>query len=325
MFSLSTAHIWNNLISTETFSNTALVSWFNDAFYAAALQTVYIFSLQTTPNTVGLDAAVSGLSVYFSGLTVITIGLLLVAFYCFSFGVKLSTNFTTQVDLTTSVYVYFAELEEEMGSVEDASIYFLLFGALIVWFFFIFVGIEIFATHLSSVIAIFSILAFTAFITPGFVFKNFGLAFTHYVRGGGRTNSLLFEAMLDFVAVAVSMIRFLIQNIRFVFIFSAFFELYEYIVGGINLTSLHLWASTTSNIFAPTANLTAWNITGVFSTLFLQYALYLYYLGHLLVLFVAQLSIYFALSFWLFFFLYTTFTSRAQENYFAVRRINANV
>jgi len=96
------------------------------------LQTVYIFSLQTTPNTVGLDAAVSGLSVYFSGLTVITIGLLLVAFYCFSFGVKLSTNFTTQVDLTTSVYVYFAELEEEMGSVEDASIYFLLFGALIV-------------------------------------------------------------------------------------------------------------------------------------------------------------------------------------------------
>ena len=325
MFSLSTAHIWNNLLSSETFSSTALTSWFNDAFYAAALQTVYVFSLQTAPNTLGLDAAVSGLSVYFSGLTVITIGLLLVIFYCLTFGLKLATNFTTQVDLTTSVYVYFAELEEEMGSVEDASIYFLLFGALIVWFFFIFVGIEIFATHLSAIIAIFGILAFTAFITPSFVFKNFGLAFTHYVRGGGRTSSLLFEAMLDFVAVAVSMIRFLIQNIRFVFIFSAFFELYEYIVGGINLTSLYLWTSTTSNVFAPAASCATWATAGVFTTLLLQYALYLYYVGHLLVLFVAQLSIYFALSFWLFFFLYMTFTSRAQENYFAVRRANAFV
>lgn len=324
MFSLSTAHIWNNLISTETFANSSLTSWFNDAFYAAALQTIYTFSLNTV-STTELENTVSGLSVYFSGLTVITIGLLLVVFYSISFGVKLSTNFTTQVDLTTSVYVYFAELEEEMGSVEDASIYFLLFGALIVWFFFIFVGIEIFATQLSAIIAIFGILAFTAFITPSFVFKNFGLAFTHYVRGGGRTSSLLFEAMLDFVAVAVSMIRFLIQNIRFVFIFSAFFELYEYIVGGVNLTSLHLWASTSSNIFAPSLSVMSWSTTSVFGTLLLQYILYLYYVGHLLVLFVAQLSIYFALSFWLFFFLYTTFTSRAQENYFAVRRANANV
>lgn len=325
MFSLSTAHIWNNLISTETFANSSLTSWFNDAFYAAALQTVYTFSLNTTSAATELDSTVNGVGAYFSGLTVITIGLLLVVFYSLSFGVKLSTNFTTQVDLTTSVYVYFAELEEEMGSVEDASIYFLLFGALIVWFFFIFVGIEIFATQLSAIIAIFGILAFTAFITPSFVFKNFGLAFSHYVRGGGRTSSLLFEAMLDFVAVAVSMIRFLIQNIRFVFIFSAFFELYEYITAGVNLTSLHLWASTSSNVFAHSASVASWGMTSVFATLLLQYILYLYYVGHLLVLFVAQLSIYFALSFWLFFFLYTTFTSRAQENYFAVRRASAHV
>jgi hypothetical protein len=50
-----------------------------------------------------------------------------------------------------------------------------------------------------------------------------------YIRGGGKTTSLLFETMLDFVSISVISMRFFIQNIRFVFIFSAFFELYEFI------------------------------------------------------------------------------------------------
>jgi len=91
----------------------------------------------------------------------------------------------------------------------------------------------------------------TAIFIPAFVLKNFGLAFVNYVRGGGRTSSLMFETMLDFVAVAVIMIRFMIQNIRFVFIFSAFFELYEYIYDKLNFDLLY-----TAQISATTSVLT---------------------------------------------------------------------
>lgn len=53
--------------------------------------------------------------------------------------------------------------------------------------------------------------------------------FVQYVRGSGRTTNVLFEIMLDIVSVSIIMIRFFIQNIRFIFIFMAFFELYEFI------------------------------------------------------------------------------------------------
>jgi len=56
-----------------------------------------------------------------------------------------------------------------------------------------------------------------------------GLAFAQYVRGAGRSTSLIFETLLDFVSVSVIIIRFFVQNIRFVFIFVGFFEYYEYI------------------------------------------------------------------------------------------------
>ena len=53
-----------------------------------------------------------------------------------------------------------------------------------------------------------------------------------------------------------------------------------------------------------------------------QILMYIYYLGHLTILFLMQLSIYFMLSFWLFFFLYTSFLSNPDEKYFTVIRSN---
>ena len=62
-----------------------------------------------------------------------------------------------------------------------------------------------------------------------------GLAFSHYVRGAGNSSNFLFETLLDFIAVSVIFIRFFIQNIRFILIFFAFFELYEYVYLSLNL------------------------------------------------------------------------------------------
>jgi hypothetical protein len=55
-----------------------------------------------------------------------------------------------------------------------------------------------------------------------------------------------------------------------------------------------------------------------------QVLMYIYYLGHLTILFLMQLSIYFMLSFWLFFFLYTSFLSNPDEKYFISARSKAS-
>ena len=236
----------------------------------------------------------------------------LVLFYSLSYGAKLFSNYISGVDLYQVTFNYFADLEEELGSADDALFYFLVFGLVIVWFFFLTVFSGFLQGNISWIVALLGIVAITAFVIPAFVLKNFGLAAVMYVRGSGRTTSLLFEAMLDFVSVAVIMIRFLIQNIRFVFIFSAFFELYEFIYDKFYQDSIlgltnSIWANQSTNF------LYWYEFAGHF---ILQWILYLYYLGHLTILFIAQLSIYFALSFWLFFFLYTTFTLESHEKYF---------
>ncbi|MCB1712540.1 MAG: hypothetical protein KDH96_08735 [Candidatus Riesia sp.] len=73
-----------------------------------------------------------------------------------------------------------------------------------------------------------------------------GIYFSHYVRGSGRTTNIIFEIMLDVVSVSVIMIRFFIQNIRFVFIFGAFFELYEYIYFKLDTLFSYLFTTTFS-------------------------------------------------------------------------------
>lgn len=252
-------------------------------------------------------------------LTVVFLGFV---FYILSYGVKLLKTVTTNLDAYTTAFAYFADLEEEMGGVDDGLFYFLVFALVIVWFFFftLWAG-YVLSQSISWIVALFAIVGATAIFIPVFVLKNFGLAFVNYVRGGGRTSSLMFETMLDFVAVAVIMIRFMIQNIRFVFIFSAFFELYEYIYDKLNFDLLYTAQVAATSSLLNGAEHSAWYWYDLVGHYVLQWVLYLYYLGHLTLLFIAQLSIYFALSFWLFFFLYTTFTLETQEKYFLLKKI----
>ena len=70
-------------------------------------------------------------------------------------------------------------------------------------------------------------------VVPNSVFLQIGLAFVQYIRGSAKSTLLFFETLLDFVSVSVIIIRFFVQNIRFVFIFVGFFEYFEFIEGKI--------------------------------------------------------------------------------------------
>lgn len=239
-----------------------------------------------------------------------------ICFYFSSFGIRILQNYLSGIDTYFTSFAYFTDLEEEIGSADDSLYYFLVFGLFVLWFFFFTIWGGFFFSNISWIVVIFFFVGLAAILIPLFVLKDLGIAFVNYVRGAGRSSSLLFETMLDFVAVSVIMIRFAVQNIRFVFIFSAFFELYEYIYDKINLDSSLVGGGVFSInfFFSSTASNYYWYELLIHFVA--NWALYLYYLGHLTLLFVAQLSIYFILSFWLFFFLYTTFSLESHEKYF---------
>jgi hypothetical protein len=48
-----------------------------------------------------------------------------------------------------------------------------------------------------------------------------------YLRGAASSSNLLAEAFFDLISVIIIFTRFVVQNIRFLLVFVAFFELFE--------------------------------------------------------------------------------------------------
>jgi hypothetical protein len=48
-----------------------------------------------------------------------------------------------------------------------------------------------------------------------------------YLRGAGSSSNLVVEAFFDIIGVIIIFTRFVVQNIRFLLVFVAFFELFE--------------------------------------------------------------------------------------------------
>lgn len=244
-----------------------------------------------------------------------------VAIYIVTVGARIIANNTSGRDNLLAIYAYFDDWEEELGSLDDSLYYILLMGLVVVWFYFLMLlSSFLLVKNISWLVSIFTLILTSGLIVPGSVLKHMGIYFAHYVRGSGRTTNLVFEIMLDFVSVSVIMIRFFIQNIRFVFIFFAFFELYEYVYFKLDVLFTYVlhgavsWEGLWQNKYAQ------WSAVEVILQIWTQWFTYLYYLGHLTLLFIVQLSIYFILSFWLFFFLYTTFLLQPHEKYFFYKR-----
>ncbi len=243
------------------------------------------------------------------------------ALYLLLAGARIVANIASGRDNFFTNYAYFDDWEEELGSLDDATYYGLLFGLVVIWFYyFTLVSSYIILNNLSWIIAIFTIILTSGILVPAAVLKHMGIHFVQYVRGSGRSTSLVFETVLDFVSVSVIMIRFFIQNIRFLFIFFAFFELYEYAFDKLDVIFAHTLGSAVTWEGFWGGHYTGWYVHELFSQILIQWFTYLYYLGHLTLLFIVQLSIYFVLSFWLFFFLYTTFLLQPHEKYFFYKR-----
>jgi hypothetical protein len=121
--------------------------------------------------------------------------------------------------------------------------------------------------------------------------------------------------LFDIISTTTVFIRFVIQNIRFLFIFSAIFELLEWVF------------STTSNIFfifeikeINNYFLSSSNNNLLIINFIMFIILYFYYTLHLLFLLLVQITIYIGISAWLFFFLYSTKFLNKYEKFFSYKK-----
>jgi hypothetical protein len=150
---------------------------------------------------------------------------------------------------------------------------------------------------------------------------DFGLAFSMYVRGAASSTNLIVETFFDLIGVIIIFTRFIVQNIRFLMVFVALFELFEWTFGSNDLTyilqfNLNLYNSI--NFFSTVTPTSIFIF--VISTLKIG-VMYLYHLLHLIIVSFMQIGVYLMVSFWLFFFLYTSFFKLTSDNYFYAKRI----
>lgn len=217
-------------------------------------------------------------------------------------------------------YNYLTEVEGEYGAVHDYIPYIFSLLILISWYYIFNIFLHFFtAQYLNTFLICWYILILITLSIPFFTLKGFGLALASYVRGSGKTSIILIEVLLDLIAISVIFIRFFIQNIRFVLIFIAFFELYEYTYKTYHTTVVGEWVY----------DLGFWEYLHVQHTytlnftinLLLAVLLYFYYTLHLTILYLVQLAIYTLLSFWLFCFLFTSFVLLPEDKYLVYQRI----
>lgn len=235
-------------------------------------------------------------------------------------------NYLKQILLLNNFIKLFIlnESEKEVGPVDDFFFFAILF--LLVISSFIIGSIVIIILQSSIFIWMFGalfLLAILILTIPVNLFLDFGISFFVYIRGSSSSNSLIKELLFDIISTFTVFIRFIIQNIRFLFIFLAILELLEWVFSNnsslflINYyTNNNLFVNMSSNdYFFSTKN---FNILIINSILFL--ILYFYYFLHLLFLLVVQITIYVGISIWLFFFLYSTKFLGKYEKFFSLKK-----
>lgn len=240
----------------------------------------------------------------------------------FVFFISNLQNYISQTKMLNSFSKLFIlnETEKEVGPADDFFLFAILFlltlvSFIITSFIIILINTNIFIWSFAALF----IVSLLILSVPLNLFIDYGIMFFAYIRGAASSGNLIKEVVFDMISTFTVFIRFVIQNIRFLFIFSAIFELLEWVFS--NNSSLFLSNYIIqNNIFinmSQNYNTTNLNIVLINSLLFI--IMYLYYFLHLLFLLLVQITIYIGISVWLFFFLYSTKFLTKYEKYFSLK------
>lgn len=220
-------------------------------------------------------------------------------------------------------FTYFKTLsdlgEQEYGSYDDYKFFVFFLLQMFIWYCWVLFLGYCFSLYGETKLMLLTIsIMLTIMTIPVRLLWDFGLAFGMYVRGAASSSNLIVEAFFDIIGVIIIFTRFIVQNIRFLLVFAAFFELFEWTAvtldfnyfkqtfsqGSIN----HALLITPNSVFVHILTLAKGSL------------IYLYHLLHLIIVSFMQIGVYLMVSFWLFFFLYTSFFKLTLDNYFQILR-----
>lgn len=304
----------NNLVySTFNFNNEINYQLFFNNFY---LNDIYLNKLSYKLLSISLfKHALFSYSSWFLGFFVFIFVYVLFIIYYLLFTNKINNCYKNEklYDEYNSVINYLVESEKELGSLDDmfvgVSILICIYG----WFFFGTIFLNFFAnTNTNYLYCGFPLFLFIVLGMPTNMIWNYGIFYSVYLRGSSNTTLFFLEFMYDVLATTIMYIRLFVQNVRFILMFFAFFECYEFFNNTIFITKNYYNFNTNSSIF--------YNFYYLLSTTINFVIFYLYNIGHLMYTIISHFFAYLILVFWFFSFLYTTFLQEKLELFFCKKR-----
>ncbi len=211
--------------------------------------------------------------------------------------------------------------EQEYGSYDDFKFFLFLLVQILAWYCWVFfIGYTFFFQSQSTLLLMTLSIMITILTIPVRLLWDFGLAFAMYVRGAASSSNLVVEAFFDVIGVVIIFTRFIVQNIRFLMVFVAFFELFEWTCSSAETSYILRFNLDICNSLDFFTSLESGNIFFFITMWAKTLLIYVYHLLHLIIVSFMQIGVYLMVSFWLFFFLYTSFFKLTADSYFSVKR-----
>ena len=212
-----------------------------------------------------------------------------------------------------------SESEKEFSSVDDILLVLGLPCALFGWFVYSNFWFSLTTIPEYNLIEIMLPLFYIIILSmPLLLSYDFGLNFLTYVRGIAPSSIFFVEMIYDYISLMSFFVRLVVQGVRIILMLLVFISLQDLIM----LSNWHNYMQH-DNIWTDMSslNLSLSSISYYLLFTFPSKILYwIYELGHTFFVITAQFFSFFAMVFWLFFFLYTFFVLEKFENYFTPLR-----
>ncbi len=226
------------------------------------------------------------------------------------------------IDKISGAVDSFVESEKEISPVDD---FFIIVGYYIVVYSWLLLTISVLyyldLFECKSIASYMPILLIVVLSMPTNLVYDCGILFVTYLRGVGATTILFLEWIYDCLATLIMFVRLLVQHIRFVLMFFAFFEVLEIIYYN-RLFPMVVYKSNYEHFLHSLANgRIMTDLACILYITIIDSVKLLYQLGHFLFTITSHFFAYFALVFWLFSFLYTSFFNVRLETLFKKKRL----
>lgn len=215
--------------------------------------------------------------------------------------------------------------EQEYGAYDDFKFFLFILAQTLMWYCWVFFIGYIFSWQSETKLILLTLsVMISILMIPIRLIWDFGLSFGMYIRGAASSSNLIIEIFFDIIGIVIIFTRFIVQNIRFLMVFIAFFEIFEWSFSSVDVNYILQFNLNVVKAINLHANLNFGNLVA-FVVISLKISIiYLYHLLHLIIVSFMQIGVYLMVSFWLFFFLYTSFFKMTTDSYFQNKR-NLNV